>query len=241
MSEGKSVPRVRVIVIANEKGGSGKSTVAIHVAVALLKAGNSVASIDLDARQRSFTSYIDNRLAWSRQQGIALLTPTHVCFDEDDEFSAEDGMAEAREEFTRTLHSLTENHGIVVIDTPGHKDPLVQLAHASADTLITPLNDSFVDLNVLGKVDPQTFEIISIGHYARLVETARKERQSQGKSDIDWIVLRNRLSMLSSRNKISNEKACNSSGCNGGHRLRRRHPGEGRLLVRCTGLWHRGL
>jgi chromosome partitioning protein len=70
-----------------------------------------------------------------------------------------------------------------------------------ADTLITPLNDSFVDLDVLGSVDPENFTVVSVSHYARLVEDARRERQIAGKPEIDWIVLRNRLSMLASRNK----------------------------------------
>ena len=70
-----------------------------------------------------------------------------------------------------------------------------------ADTLITPLNDSFVDLDVLGSVDPETFGISGISHYARIVADARQERQAAGLPDTDWIVLRNRLSMLTSRNK----------------------------------------
>src|SRR5579884_3170719 len=88
-------PGVRVIVVANEKGGSGKSTVAIHLAVALMRSGQTVATIDLDASQRSFTHYVDNRLAWARQRGIALPTPTHVCFDDESE-DAEGGTSPAR-------------------------------------------------------------------------------------------------------------------------------------------------
>ena len=47
-----------VVVVGNEKGGSGKSTTAIHVAIALLKAGQKVATIDLDSRQKSLTHYV---------------------------------------------------------------------------------------------------------------------------------------------------------------------------------------
>ena len=81
--------------------------------------------------------------------------------------------------------------------------PLTPFVHARADTLITPLNDSFVDLDVLGSVDPQTFGIASISHYARTVESARRMRELEGKPDTDWIVLRNRLSTLTSRNKAA--------------------------------------
>lgn len=196
-----SAPCVRVIVVANEKGGSGKSTVAIHLAIALMKSGQTVATIDLDCRQRSFTHYIDNRLAWSRQRGKELPAPTHVCFDEESEFSTAENEAAGGAAFISALESLASNHSYIIIDTPGHNHYLARLAHSMADTLITPLNDSFVDLDVLGSVDPETFSVTEASHYGRIVEDARRERQSEGKSDIDWIVLRNRLSTLSSRNK----------------------------------------
>ena len=71
-----------VIVLGNEKGGSGKSTVASHVAVGLLKAGQRVATIDLDARQQSFTRYINNRRAWAAHTGLDLVVPVHFCIEQ---------------------------------------------------------------------------------------------------------------------------------------------------------------
>jgi len=194
-------PCVRVIVVANEKGGSGKSTVAIHLAIALMKSGQSVASIDLDCRQRSFTHYVDNRLAWARQCGKELPAPTHVCFDEEAEFAGAEDEVAGRSAFISTLENLASNHSYIIIDTPGQNHYLTRLAHSMTDTLITPLNDSFVDLDVLGSVDPDSFSITGISHYGQFVEEARRTRQLAGKSDIDWIVLRNRLSNLTSRNK----------------------------------------
>jgi chromosome partitioning protein len=191
-------PGVRVIVVANEKGGSGKSTVAIHLAVALMRAGQNVATVDLDASQRSFTHYVDNRLAWSRQRGIHLPAPTHVCFDEESE-DAEQGTKTAR--LMTMLTQLAETHSCIVIDTPGHSSEVARLALSLADTLVTPLNDSFVDLDALASVDPETFRISGISQYARVVAEARAERQRQGRPETDWIVLRNRLSNLNSRNK----------------------------------------
>jgi len=194
-------PCVRVIVVANEKGGSGKSTVAVHIAIALLRSGQSVATIDLDTRQRSCTRYIDNRMTWARQRGKDLPAPTHVCFDEDGEFTRSEDERAVRIAFLRTLESLASDHDTIVIDTPCQNHHLTRLAHTVADTLITPLNDSFVDLDVLGSVDPETFAVTGISHYARVVEDARRERQIVGKADIDWIVLRNRLSSTPTRNK----------------------------------------
>jgi chromosome partitioning protein len=94
-----------------------------------------------------------------------------------------------------------ETHNCVVIDTPGHNSEVARLALSLADTLVTPLNDSFVDLDALASVDPETFRVSDISQYARVVEEARAERQRQGRPATDWIVLRNRLSTLSSRNK----------------------------------------
>src|ERR1700752_2941695 len=68
-----------VIVLGNEKGGSGKSTTAMHVAVALLQAGQRVATIDLDSRQRSFTHYIENRRDWAKRARVELDVPAHYC------------------------------------------------------------------------------------------------------------------------------------------------------------------
>jgi chromosome partitioning protein len=196
-AESFSAPGVRVIVVANEKGGSGKSTVAIHLAVALMRSGQSVATIDLDATQRSFTNYVDNRLAWSRQRGLDLPAPTHVCFDEE----REEPERDSAKPFLDTVTTLAEQHDTIVIDTPGHSSEVARLALSLADTLLTPLNDSFVDLDSLGSVDPETFRVSGISQYARVVEDARALRRQQGKPDTDWIVLRNRLSTLNSRNK----------------------------------------
>ena len=68
-----------VIVLGNEKGGSGKSTTAMHVAVALLQAGQRVATVDLDSRQKSFTHYVENRRDWAERAHVKLDLPAHYC------------------------------------------------------------------------------------------------------------------------------------------------------------------
>ena len=195
-----SAPGVRVIVVANEKGGSGKSTIAINVAIALLRSGQSVATIDLDCRQRTFTHYFDNRRTWAQQRGIDLPAPTHVCFDQSESPETQNETA-GQAALTRLVGSLAENHATIVIDTPCQNNFLMRQAHVLADTLITPLNDSFVDLDVLASVDPETLRITGVSHYAEIVEEARRERRRIGKPDTDWIVLRNRLTHVPSRNK----------------------------------------
>jgi chromosome partitioning protein len=183
----------RVIVVGNEKGGSGKSTVAMHIAMALIKSGQSVATIDLDSRQKSFTHYIENRLAWAQHVGRDLEIPEHLCLDATND---DNGQA-----LTDAVDALVQGHSFIVIDTPGHDSDLTRRAHAMADTLITPLNDSFVDLDVLGTVDPETLGVTGTSHYAEMVEEARRQRQNLDGVTSNWIVLRNRLSTLGSRNK----------------------------------------
>jgi chromosome partitioning protein len=186
----------RIIVVGNEKGGSGKSTVAMHIAVALMKSGRRVATIDLDVRQKSFTHYIENRRAWAARGGRDLETPSHICLDEND--AATDDRVRA---LTEAVDKLAPDHDFIVIDTPGHDGPVSRLAHSMADTLITPMNDSFVDFDVLGAVDPETFGVTGTSQYAQMVAEARNQRQRLNQAATDWIVLRNRLSSLGSRNK----------------------------------------
>ncbi len=175
-----------VIVFGNEKGGSGKSTAAMHVIAALLDHGLRVGSIDLDLRQGTLSRYIENR---SRSKRM-LKSPDHVRVVEDNGH------------FQDAFERLGKAEDVIVIDTPGHDSPLGQLAHSYADTLVTPLNDSFIDLDVLARVDGDKMKIQSPSHYA---ETVWKQRQmkalNQNGAHIDWIVMRNRLSHLDARNK----------------------------------------
>ena len=191
----------RVIVVGNEKGGSGKSTVAMHIAMALIKSGQSVATIDLDSRQRSFTHYIENRRAWAQHVGRDLEIPNHTCFDPQVDYPTAEDETAACQALTDAVDALAQSHSFIVIDTPGHDSNLTRHAHAMADTLITPLNDSFVDLDVLGTVDPETLGVTGTSHYAEMVDEARRQRQLLDGVTPDWIVLRNRLSTLGSRNK----------------------------------------
>jgi chromosome partitioning protein len=192
--------RARVIVVGNEKGGSGKSTVAMHLAIALMKSGQSVASLDLDSRQKTFTHYIENRHAWAQQTGLNLEIPDHHYFvAKMDHPTAEDEEADGNA-LVDQLATLARSQDFIVIDTPGRDSHLGRLAHTMADTLITPMNDSFVDLDVLATVDRDTLGVTGPSHYAAMVEEARQKRVQSGVAAADWVVLRNRLAMLDSRN-----------------------------------------
>lgn len=190
----------RVLVVGNEKGGSGKSTVAMHLAVGLMKQGERVGTIDLDSRQRTFTHYIENRHEWAQQIGQNLEIPNHLYFVENaNNPTVADEIADG-EALTEQLAKLANNNSFIVIDTPGRNSYLGRLAHGIADILITPLNDSFVDLDVLGTVGRTNLTVTGPSHYAEMVVEAFRRREARGQSTTDWIVLRNRLSMLGSRN-----------------------------------------
>jgi chromosome partitioning protein len=187
--------------LGNEKGGSGKSTTALHIAVALLKAGQRVATIDLDSRQKSFTHYIENRRDWAERARIELELPTHHCVERADGPSVEANEAREFDSFAKAISTIEHTHDVVVIDTPGNDTYLMRLAHSMADTLVTPLNDSFVDFDVLATLDPTNFAVTGESHYAEMAREARRQRRLVDGKLTDWIVVRNRLSQLGSRNK----------------------------------------
>src|SRR6201981_2312426 len=190
-----------VIVLGNEKGGSGKSTTAMHVAVALLQAGQRVATIDLDSRQKSFTHYVENRRRWAERSGAKLDVSDHYCVARGFGLRLDEIEAQEFAAFAEAVSAVENTHDFVVIDTPGNDSYLMRLAHSMADTLITPLNDSFVDFDVLGSVDPTTFEVTGVSHYAEMVREARRQRRLVDGGLTDWVIVRNRLSTLGSRHK----------------------------------------
>lgn len=183
------------IVLGNEKGGTGKSTTAMHIIVSLLHSGCRVGSVDLDARQGTLTRYVENRRATASRKGLSLAWPAH-------EIVAATGDMDAdAETFRQVLGRLAPFNDFVVIDCPGHDHPLSRLGHNFADTLITPLNDSFIDLDNLADVEPESFAIRKPSRYAEMVWEERKRRMLRDRGAIDWVVLRNRLSHLDARNK----------------------------------------
>ena len=196
------LPRsAHVIVLGNEKGGSGKSTTAMHIAVALLKAGQRVATIDLDSRQKTFTHYVENRRDAARRGVGALEVPDHFAIARGEGVRVDENEAAEFGGFASAINDVEHSHDFVVIDTPGNDTYLMRLAHSMADTLVTPLNDSFLDFDVLGTLDPATFEVTGASHYARMVRHARRQRRIVDGGLTDWIVVRNRLALLGSRNK----------------------------------------
>ena len=190
----------KIIVVANEKGGSGKSTVAVNIAVGLRGLACSVAAVDLDWRQGTLTRYLENRRKWAAKVGRELPMPDVASLGEADDLADEDQAALAGALFRR-LSELARVHDFVVVDTPGHNHALMAAVHALADILVTPLNDSLLDLDILGVVNDETLVVEQISHYGAFVRLARERRRQVVGAEMQWIVLRNRLASHNSRNK----------------------------------------
>jgi chromosome partitioning protein len=190
-----------VIVLGNEKGGSGKSTTAIHIIVALMRDGYRVGAMDLDARQGTLAATLAARRHFVESKGIDLPLPEFYSIFRSELDNRQEAEAEERERFDQAARNLAANNEIIVIDCPGADTFLSRYGHSHADTLITPINDSFVDFSMLAKVDPDNHDIVKPSVYAEMVWQARKERFAMDRGKIDWIVMRNRLAASEARNK----------------------------------------
>ena len=193
---GRRPGRPHIVCFGNEKGGSGKSTTAMHVVVALLRDGHRVATLDLDARQGTLSRFLANRAA----SGMPLAMPVHRAIERSARDSVATAAAEEADRLDRTLAELADQE-FIVVDTPGNDSNLMRLGHARADTLITPLNDSFVDLDLLAHVDAAGQRVLYPSLYAEMVWEQKKQRAQRDGGSIDWIVMRNRLATLDARNK----------------------------------------
>jgi len=190
-----------VIVVGNEKGGAGKSTLAIHIATALLHGGAKVAVLDLDLRQQTLGHFFANRAAWLMANGGAAPMPIEHPISSAGDALAKAPDAEQLARFEAAFQDVADAADFVVIDTPGADTAIMRAAHVRADLIVTPMNDSFVDFDMLGVVDPGTLDLKSHSLYAETVWASRKQRATAERKQIDWVVLRNRLAPTEARNR----------------------------------------
>ncbi|HEY1735982.1 MAG TPA: division plane positioning ATPase MipZ [Methylovirgula sp.] len=189
-----------VVVVANEKGGTGKSTLSIHICVALLKAGFRVASIDLDTRQRTLTRFLENRRSWAANAPWEVELPFHRALDRGSSNNLRDNETAEFGAFAAAVAEVEHSYEFVVIDTPATDSYLMRLAHSLADTLVSPVNDSFIDVDVFSRVHHDRTQRGQIAHYADLVLEARRKRKLVDQGIIDWVLVRNRMSSVQSNN-----------------------------------------
>jgi chromosome partitioning protein len=187
------------IVLGNAKGGTGKSTAAIHVTLALMRRRYRVGTIDLDAQQGTLTHFLENRRAHSQTSGHRLNMPSYRQVDPSRLSRREEAEADEAARLATAVTSLA-SCDFIVIDTAGSDNNLSRLGHAHADTLITPLNDSLFDIDVLARIDVGRREVLAPSNYTQLVWEANNQRVLRGLTPIDWIVMRNRLAHIDARN-----------------------------------------
>lgn len=210
---------VQIIVVGNVKGGTGKSTTTMHLIAGLLHAGYLVGSMDLDSPQSTLTHYINNRRDYMESQGIGLPLPEHKVLTPSTANDRQAAKKEDEDAVDAAIEALAEKNDFIVIDTPGGDAALSRRAHSFADTLITPMNDSFVDLDVLAKVEPDTLKILRPSQYAEMVWGNRKNRIQRDGGSIDWIIVRNRLSSLDSKNRRAVDEALTALSTRIGFRI----------------------
>lgn len=199
--------RTKVVVLGNEKGGTGKSTTAMHLIIGAMREGARVGSIDLDSGQASLSRYIANRRDFAEENGVALIMPEHhrLVLSQDDSRSR--AGEEDRGRLIREIKRLSQTNDVVFVDTPGGDTDIGRTAIRYADSLITPINDSLIDLDLIARLEGDPPEPVGPSRFSDKVWEARKERAADAQGPIDWVVLRNRVSTLASRNRKAIEVA----------------------------------
>lgn len=197
-----------IIVIGNEKGGCGKTTTAMHLIVSLLKLGFKVGCMDLDVRQQSLARYLENRKATAQKRESDLSMPEFYSFPKSSQSDLNLANQEDEKSFLELLEKLSAND-FVVIDTPGSDAFQSRLAHSFADMVVTPVNDSFVDIDLLGNIDNETYDAVKPGVYSAMLWEQKMKRAARNQKEIKWVVVRNRLATLDAHNKRNVETALN--------------------------------
>ncbi len=198
--------RAHIIVVGNAKGGSGKSTTAMHVIVSLLSLGFKVGAIDLDGKQKTLGRYLENRQNFINKKNLDLPMPSLKVIEPSPKKNMDEAQTDERARFVAALQELVYSNNFVVVDCPGADSFISKLGHSFADTLLTPMNDSFIDLDLLAEVNETSLEVERPSWYSEMVWEQRKRRALIDQHKIDWVVMRNRLSHTDAHNKRHIEK-----------------------------------
>jgi chromosome partitioning protein len=197
-----------IIVFANEKGGVGKSTTAFHVCIALCNAGERVAALDVDLRQLTLDRALNARMETAREYAVDLPGPRQILLTQSTEAELEAKIRMAQIDCS-----------FIIIDVGGHDSPIARRAISMANTIVTPVNDSFIDLDMLGRIDPRTGELKTLGAFARLVEHLKEPGLARREKALDWVVMQNRSRSQSTKNERKVMDALNAIAPVAGFRL----------------------
>lgn len=217
-----------VIVVGNEKGGAGKTTSTMHLIASLQNLGFKVASIDTDYRQASLTRYLENRNKTIETNNLDIASPSHYRIEAVIHDSVAEIERQEREQLENIITKESPLVDFIIIDTPGSNSHLSRVAHSYASTVVTPINDSFVDLDLLALVDGENMSIVKPGIYSQMVWEQKMERAGRDRGSVDWIVLRNRLSVTDAKNKRNVENVVGQLAKRVGFRVA---PGFGERVI----------
>lgn len=184
-----------IITVGNEKGGSGKSTITMNLAIGLLRLGYKVGTVDLDSHQATLTSYMKNRWNHIADGGYDVPSPEHIHIEHANGDNVPDNYEKEQWRVETAVRELASYNDFVVIDTPGNNMFMNLIGHSVADTLITPINDSLVDLDVLVKLDKHSFAMKGPSTYARMVEDMKVRRTLRMQEPLNWFVMVNRTNL----------------------------------------------
>jgi len=163
--------------------------------------GTGSARLIWTCASQSFARYIENRRVFLTRENLNLPSPSFHELPEIDAASIGPSENVFDHRLSAAVSALETEVDFIVIDCPGSHTRLSQVAHSLADTLVTPLNDSFIDFDLLARIDPETSRVIGPSIYSEMVWAARQLRARAGLKPIDWVVLRNRLGAQQMHNK----------------------------------------